>query len=215
MKHWSAFSWIAVLALGLSACGRDAEPTMRRYREIATSASAHAGHDHGDSGGAAPMRNAPGGMSDMAAPGAPAVTAANEPVAWTTPEGWTEQLGNPMRIATFIVGAERVECTLTAFPGAVGGIEENLQRWARQINLQVAPDTLAKFARSPNTFKTEGDFPCLTYDFTSLAPDADPSILAAILPLEDRTLFVKLTGPRTLLEEQKEAFTALCRSLRP
>ncbi len=216
MKYWSAFSWIVVVALGLSACGRDSGPTLRRYREIATDSSIHAGHSHGDpSSEMAQMREAASGMSDMTAPGAPAVTTANAPVSWTTPEGWIEQTGNPMRIATFLVGEEKAECTLTAFPGSVGGIEENLQRWAGQINLKVAPETLSKFARAPQTFKTEGDFPCLVYDFSTVAPDSDPSMLAAILSLEDRTLFVKLTGSRALLAEQKEAFTALCRSLRP
>lgn len=153
--------------------------------------------------------------SDMNAPGAPAVAPAGGGVAWTTPGGWIEQHGNPMRIATFLVGPERAECTLTAFPGAVGGVEDNLRRWAGQIKLNLSPDVLARFARTPSTFKTEGGFSCLLYDFSEVAPDADPSILSAILPLEDRTLFVKLMGPRALLAQEKPAFEALCRSLRP
>ncbi len=154
-------------------------------------------------------------VSDRTAPGAPPVAAASASVRWTTPEGWVEQPGNPMRIMTFVVGPSRAECTLTAFPGAVGGIEGNLARWAGQIQLSLPQEALARFARAPATFETEGGFACLVYDFADLAPEADPSILAAILPLDDRTLFVKLTGPRAALADQKDAFTALCRSLRP
>lgn len=120
-----------------------------------------------------------------------------------------------MRIMTFEVGPDRAECTLTAFPGSVGGLEGNLARWAGQINLSLAPDTLARFARSPTTFETDGGFPCLVYDFADVAPQADPSMLAAILPLDGRTLFVKLTGKRELLAEQRAAFIGLCRSLAP
>ncbi|MCZ7593321.1 MAG: hypothetical protein M5U15_14815 [Kiritimatiellae bacterium] len=186
---------------------------MRRYREIATTPHTHA--EQTSEATSMERAQAQMGGSDMNAPGAPAVSAAAVAVHWTAPEGWVEQRGNPMRIATFLVGSEKAECTLTAFPGTVGGIEENLQRWAGQINLRVSAGDLAKFARAPTAFKTEGDFPCLVYDFASVAPDAEPSMLAAILPLDEQTLFVKLTGSRALLAEQKEAFTALCRSLRP
>lgn len=214
MNSWSASTCFVLCALVLSACGRDAtSPQMRRYREIATTPHTHAE----ESSGASSMERAQSQMggSGMNAPGAPAVSAASVAVNWTTPDGWTEQRGNPMRIATFLVGPEKAECTLTAFPGTVGGIEENLQRWAGQIGLQATPEGFAKFARAPLTFKTEGGFSCLVYDFASLAPNAEPSMLAAILPLDEQTLFVKLTGPRALLADQKEAFTALCRSLRP
>lgn len=214
MKLPHAIHWVVIPLLGLTACGRPSEPTMRRYREVYSPPPPHAEQsEHGH--GAAGMPPAASGASDMTAPGAPAVAAANAEVHWTTPEGWVEQLGNPMRIATFLVGPDQLECTLTAFPGAVGGIEENLTRWAGQLNITLAAPDLAKFARTPKTTKTEGEFPCLIYDFSSVAPDAEPSMLAAILPLETRTLFVKFTGPQKLLADQKEAFTALCQSLRP
>lgn len=214
MKSWSAFHWLVIPALGLAACGRQAEPELRRYREISSPAPTRA-ERAADVAAMAQMQPNGAGGADMNALGAPAVDTASSSVQWTTPDGWIEQRGNPMRIVTFLVGPGKAECTLTAFPGSVGGIEGNLQRWAGQINLTLAPEDLSKFARAPQTFKTEGEFSCLVYDFSAVAPDAEPSILAAILPLDDRTLFVKLTGPRVLLAEQKEAFTALCRSLRP
>lgn len=200
-------TFTALAVLFLMACDRKAEPELRRYREIVIPPPARAERR------ADAALQPPG--ADMAAPGAPAVQATATDLAWTTPNGWTEHRNHPMRIVTFLVGPDGAECSVTAFPGAVGGIEGNLQRWAGQINATIATDALARFARGPETFKTEGGFSCLLYDFRDVAPDADPSILAAILPLDDRTLFVKLTAPRALLAEQKDAFRALCRSLRP
>lgn len=212
------FAGMMLAAVFASGCERQQELEPRRYREISIEPPSRA-ERMADVAALAqaqpdPAPGAPPAM-DRTMPGAPAVAAAPASVRWTTPDGWTERPGNPMRIMTFLVGPNRVECTLTAFPGAVGGIEGNLSRWAGQINLALSPEALARFARAPKTFETEGGFPCLVYDFADVAPEAEPSTLAAILPLDDRTLFVKLTGPRALLAEQKEIFTAFCRSLRP
>lgn len=199
----------------LAACTRQEEPELRRYREISIPAPTRT-ERRADVAAMSqvPPATAPA-ASAMNAPGAPAVASTPTELAWTTPDGWTEHRNNPMRIVTFLVGPEQAECAVTAFPGAVGGIEGNLQRWAGQINLSLAPDALARFARGPETFKTQGEFSCLLYDFGAAAPEIDPSMLAAILPLDDRTIFVKFTGPRALLARQKAAFRALCESLRP
>ncbi len=191
----------------LAACGRPDEDGLRRYREISIPAPAR------DDAAAQPAAGPSAG--DMLAPGAAGVAPTPTSLAWTTPDGWTEHRENPMRIVTFLVGADRAECAITAFPGAVGGIEGNLERWAGQIQVALPPETLARFARGPETFKTDGGLSCLLYDFGTVAPAADPTVLAAILPMDDRTLFVKFTGPASLLAEQKDAFRALCRSLRP
>jgi hypothetical protein len=210
MNHVLAFSLVACAAAFVS-CGGSSDAELRRYREISIEPPSRAERmaDVAAMARAQPDAMPAGTASDRNAPAAPIA------VRWTTPDGWVEKPGNPMRIMTFLVGPERAECTLTAFPGAVGGIEGNLARWAGQLNLNVAQDVLARFARAPATFETEGGFACLVYDFADVAPDSDPSILAAILPLDDQTLFVKLTGPRALLADQREAFKALCRSLRP
>ncbi|HMP75677.1 MAG TPA: hypothetical protein PKE12_05200 [Kiritimatiellia bacterium] len=217
MKNWSAFIFAAFGMAAVTACDRAGDTQLRRYREISVPAATRTERaaDVAAMAQAQPATPPAGPVSDMNAPGAPAVAAAPVSVQWTTPAGWIEQPGNPMRIMTFVVGPNRVECTLTAFPGTVGGIEGNLQRWAGQINLNLAPEVIARFARTPKTFKTEGDFSCLVYDFADVAPGAEPSTLAAILPLDDRTIFVKFTGPGALLAAEKEAFEALCRSLRP
>jgi hypothetical protein len=172
-------------------CGRK-EPKVRSYREI---------------------NIVPEHPAAMAA--TPVPTAAST-LTWTTPASWTEQGASQMRLVTFKVGSEGAECTITIFPGDVGGLEANLRRWLGQLRVQVADAEVTKFSRAPETFQTEGGLPCLVYDFGSLLPaDKPDSLLAAVVPLDGSTAFVKFTASRNLLVAEKANFMALCRSLKP
>ena len=160
---------------------------------------------------AAPVAPSPAG--DMAS--TPVQTSAAR-LRWTVPPGWTEQGGTQMRLVTFKVGAEGAECVITIFPGDVGGLEANLRRWLGQLQVTVGDAEVARFARAPETFQSDGALPCLVYDFGTLLPaDRADSLLAAVVPLEGSTAFVKFGGPRILLDAEKENFRALCRSLKP
>ena len=201
------FSSLLILLLAL---GCERAPTVRRYQEIAMPAPAPAVPPAPMSG----MGAAPAGMtSDMASTPVPT---ANASLQWTAPAGWVEQGGSQMRLVTFRVGTEGAECSITMFPGEVGGLEANLRRWLGQLRVQVADAEVARFARAPVTFQSEGNLPCLVYDFVELMPaDKPDSLLAAVVPLEGSTAFVKFGGARALLAAEKENFMALCRSLRP
>ena len=192
---------LLLLVLLLNACDRPA-PTVRRYQEISIQPEQKA----------APVDPAPARMDMASTP----VATAESKLTWTTPAGWVEQGGGQMRLATFKVGPEGAECAITVFPGDVGGLEANLKRWLGQLQVEIPDDVLAKFARSPQTFQSEGNLPCLVYDFEGLlAADRADCLLAAVVPTDGSTTFVKLAGPRTLLASEKENFLALCRSLKP
>src|ERR1051326_4282743 len=62
---------------------------------------------------------------------------AHAEVAWDPPEGWrTVTVDQPMRIATFRAGpGDGVEVSVTAFPGDVGGLLANVNRWRGQVGL--------------------------------------------------------------------------------
>lgn len=194
-----------LLLLG-AGCNRS-ETEVRRYKEIAVAPERPA----------TPMPSAhpaaPPGERDMTS--TPVQTSETR-LTWTTPPGWTEGAARPMRLATFVTGSSGRECVITVFPGDVGGLEANLQRWLGQLQVTVAPDALSKFARAPETFQSDGGLPCLIYDFASVVPaDAAESLLAAVVPLEGRTAFVKLGGTRAQIAAEKVNFLALCRSLKP
>ncbi len=60
------------------------------------------------------------------------------PLTWTLPEGWRQVgEGGGMRYATFAVGAgeEELQIAVTHFPGDVGGLLANINRWRDQVGL--------------------------------------------------------------------------------
>lgn len=142
-------------------------------------------------------------------------------LAWTTPEGWREQAASGVRLATFFAGPENAlaECTITAFPGDVGGTEANLRRWVGQLNRAVpAPAVFQAFVENALSFQTAGGLQAALYDFTDLLPDlaaGDMSMLAGVLRHGDSTVFIKMMGARSILDAERGRFEALCRSIRP
>ena len=189
MKH-AALTLCALVLFALG-CGRK-ESEVRAYREISV----------------VPQRP----VERAATP----VQTAEGSLAWTAPAGWVEQPGSQMRLVTFKVGPDGAECTITAFPGDVGGLEANLRRWLGQLKVDVAAAELASFASNPEAVQSEGGLSCQIFDFAGLMPaERADSLLAAVVPLDGRTAFVKFTGVKTLLASEKANFLALCRSLKP
>ena len=57
-------------------------------------------------------------------------------MSWTIPDSWTQiQATSEMRIATFQI-SNGLEVAVTAFPGDVGGLAANVNRWRGQIGLE-------------------------------------------------------------------------------
>lgn len=207
------FLWLVpVLVLLVSACDRHA-PAVRQYQEISVLPERPPAMPAAPVAAPAPGPGPAVPVGDMAST---PVQVAETRLQWTLPAGWIEAPARAMRLATFLVGEGGPECVITVFPGDVGGLEANLRRWLGQMQAEVPDAELARFARTPETFQTEGSLPCLVYDFAGLLPPAKPeSLLAAVVPLEGSTAFVKLAGTREFLAAHREAFLSLCRSLRP
>ena len=189
---------IAVLA----GCG-PAEPVQRRYTELVLAPSA----------GAAPT-NAPPPFAGTMAGGS--VAAVDVAVAWTAPEGWEEQAGSGMRLVTFRTQGHA--CTITSFPGDVGGVEANVRRWLRQLNVAApAPGAFRQFIAQPSRIKSDAGLTGAIYDFRELVSPTtgdEGSMLAAVFEKGDARVFVKLTAPASVISAEAGRFEALCRSLR-
>jgi hypothetical protein len=172
------------------------EPEWRTYEETRTSA------------GAPPRPSAP-----------PQAVSGSASIRWTTPAGWTEQAASGMRLATFSVEREghSATCTIVSLGGAAGGIEANVVRWLGQLGQPEPPrEELESFIARQAHVHGPGGFHGTLVDLTELgepSPEA-PSMLAALLNAADATLFVKMTGPKKMLSEEKPSFTSLCESLR-
>lgn len=177
-------TWVLVAAA--AGCGGDIE--VRTYQEVVESAP----------------RPSP------RTPSSPA--AAVPPPTWERPRGWVEKPASGMRLAAFQV--EDSECTILHFPGSVGGLTANVERWVRQLDRDLPPaDAVQAFIAGAPSFRTRGEKEGRLLDFRELLPGTPLSMLVAVFPHADGLLFVKLAGPPDLLEREEERFAQLCRSI--
>ena len=138
---------------------------------------------------------------------------------WQNPPQWRVEASAGLRLATFsIPGREGSgQCSLIPLPGDGGGIQANVQRWLEQLHLPpFSPPELADFLGRQKKIQTDEGLPVTVIDFTTLSPPqepAGPSMLVAIIPGGDQTLFVKMSGGKALLKTSREIFYQFCRSL--
>ena len=95
-----------------------------------------------------------------------------------------------------------------AFPGDAGGIEQNVNRWRRQLNLD--PKKINQILEnSQKTSSMLGEY--FIFDLNN--PDNNNSIVAALIPYSDNnqtvseTIFIKMNGSIMALQELKYEFT--------
>jgi hypothetical protein len=59
---------------------------------------------------------------------------------WTPPQSWKSGKESSMRLGSYMVadanGTATLDLSVTAFPGDVGGLLANVNRWLKQINLE-------------------------------------------------------------------------------
>ena len=236
-----------VVGLGLAGCGDGAGRdllgtyTVSRPAHPAMTAAAsgggdpHAGHGHDHAAGD-PHAGVPGApplgpretggatRSTSLAPAAGGIIPrlSELGLAVTVPEGWVEEPGSGMRLATIRfprVESDEVdgEMSVTVIGGSV---EANIDRWQGQFAERPEPvrrDWTTPGGVEVTTVKLAGTFTA------AMAPraggggaaTADTVLLGAIarVPGSDRSLFFKSWGPRATMERWEESFEAFVESL--
>lgn len=144
---------------------------------------------------------------------------------WDTPGGWLEERKTSgLRLATFTVKSQdqtkESVCTIIPLKGEAGGLEANVTRWLGQITGKTGPPhnvggIVDKLLKAQEKFLTSGQFAAVFIDFTPVTPQSsDRSILATTITVGASSIFIKMTGEKSHLVENKEKFKALCRSFR-
>lgn len=141
---------------------------------------------------------------------------------WTIPEGWTESASadpSGMRAVDLRFGPNQEgECYISLMPGPAGGLEANVNRWRTQMGQPpYTPEEIAQLGKKP-FFNREATFVAFDGDFKSFGaerPLTGYRLLGLIHSAEQATIFVKLTGPKALVEANAAAFDAFCQSIRP
>ncbi len=129
---------------------------------------------------------------------------------WEVPKTWKEKAPGPMLLASFSIenAGSGGEITVSAFPGDVGGLLANINRW-RTKNLGL-PDT------------SEGELPKLLVDLELPSGKAilvnmannSSRLLAVIQKNGGKTWFYKLLAAEKIVATEKETFMEFVKSVR-
>lgn len=141
-------------------------------------------------------------------------------LSWIAPEGWSEEKGNGMRIATFKAGEGNaaVETSIISLAGQAGGISANVGRWMGQLGMEIpSEDKMNEFVNRQQKLKTSDGLDVTMIDLTQLQEDADgqtPSMIAAVIESQSNQIFVKMTGPKEAVLKNVASLKSLVQSMK-
>jgi hypothetical protein len=140
------------------------------------------------------------------------------PLVWKTPEGWTEKPVSQMRLIDLSFGPNgEGECYLSALPGPAGGLAANINRWRGQMSAAALTDEEIEKLPRKTFLGGPAHFVSVEGDFKGMGDAADAKkgyVLHGIIhQAPELTLFIKMTGPKALVEANAAAFEAFCQSV--
>ena len=140
----------------------------------------------------------------------------------TMPEGWEKVANTPMRQVNIrMTDTPEAEAYFTFLPGGGGGLKANLNRWRGQMGQEpLSDDAIAALPTRP-IFGQPATFILIDGDFVGMGTDPKPDYRMYGLVLtysdpqsqQDQAFFLKMTGPKAVLEGQEEAFNLIASSL--
>ena len=125
-------------------------------------------------------------------------------VTWSVPSGWQEvETTSSMRIATFRA-ANGQEIAVTAFPGDVGGLLANVNRWRGQVGLE----SIDEEGLGEDIVRLEG----VDVIIVDVAGEDTRLVGSSINVGDGQTWFAKAMGPAEMVGEIKADLTAFSAS---
>jgi len=194
-----------LLSASLLAFGCKPAPQVARYevKSEAAPVAATAAAPVAQAPAAAPAAPAP-----MVAPASMKAEAAGfDAPKWAKlPAGWSVGPENSMRKATWLVSGPKgstAEIAVTVFPGSVGGLAANVNRWRGQVGLPPSsPDEIAASAQAGKVGGIESQ------RFVMTSADGKTSLDAFMTPKDGATWFFKMKGDAAAVEANGAAFAA-------
>lgn len=189
-----------LLSASLLAFGCKPAPQVARY-EVKSEAAPAAPAPVAQVPAAAPAPTAP-----MVAPASMKAEAASfDAPKWAKlPAGWSVGPENSMRKATWIVtgpNGSSAEIAVTVFPGNVGGLTANVNRWRGQVGL--SPASADEIAASAKAGKVGG---IDSQRFVMTSPDGKTALDAFMTPKDGATWFFKMKGDTAAVEANAASF---------
>ena len=127
---------------------------------------------------------------------------------WTVPAGWKEEPPTQMLVAKFSATDKdaKADITVSAFPGDVGGLLANVNRWRRQIGLPpMAEADVTKEVKQLDSVPGK----MMLVEMTGTDPKTSRSaqLVGIIVPQAGQTWFYKLMGDAAVVGAQKDTLT--------
>jgi hypothetical protein len=142
----------------------------------------------------------------------------DERLRWETPAGWAQAERSQMRPVNLTFGPNKEgECYLAMLPGGAGGVLANVNRWRKQMaQPELTEEDLAKLPQK-TLMGIQGVYVTVDGAYTNVgAPEAKPDqrLQGIVASLGEAGLFVKMVGPKALVEANTAAFDQFVASLK-
>ena len=131
-------------------------------------------------------------------------------IKWDVPSDWSPAPASAMRYASFAAPSDnsgKIDISVVTFPGDGGSDPDNINRWRQQIGLPAAEASVLNAAIVP---VQAGEIRFSTVDLSG----ATARMLAGWTRHDGRAWFFKVTGPKTVVEQEKTKFVAFLQSVR-
>lgn len=138
------------------------------------------------------------------------------PYSWTLPKGWKQGANRMMRLASFYLEADpdAIDCYIVALPGMAGGMEANLKRWMGQADIDPSDANYKQLLNTARTLKTKEGLEATLYDLAPLQQrPSGKTMIVAVVPTNDTTIFVKMTGTKEHVKQNRDSFLEFLKSL--
>ena len=129
---------------------------------------------------------------------------------WTVPEGWQAGKPSSIRRGSFSVGGpegQALDISITSFPGRVGSLLDNINRWRRQLGLDLISEAGIPSCTQPLRIADQDGI------LINLLSE-DQGMLVAIFDYNGASWFFKLSGDRALAEQEYATFLSFLESVR-
>lgn len=153
--------------------------------------------------------DAPKDAPRAAAPAAAAMASPGH-LHWEKAPGWQDLAPTAFRKGNYLYSGDAlgpVEITVSSFPGEVGGLLANVNRWLGQAGLP--PVSQDELDRVTTTRSVDGRDVAVVDLAGAAAEPSDARIYAAVTLFAGQSWFFKMAGPHAAVESQIEAFDAM------
>ena len=129
---------------------------------------------------------------------------------WEKPDSWMPSEGSPMRLASFRIpySVGQGDLSVIKLNGSGGGIESNVNRWRRQLDLE----SQSWVEIEKNIVNREGKLGMYSV-LQIINQKIDSAFLCSIIPTEYNTIFIKLSLRPIGISEVEADFITFCSSI--